>query len=87
MQKSASITRTWGDCYGYLLVATGRAEVMLDPALNIWDAAALLPVIQEAGGSYTDWRGSASIDAGEGVATNGKLHAQVLGYLDPHSAG
>ncbi len=49
--------RTWGDCYGHVLVATGRAEIMLDPVMSVWDCAVLLPIIEEAGGTFTDWRG------------------------------
>ena len=78
LQRAASITRTWGDCYGYLLVATGRAEVMVDPMLNIWDAAAVQPIVEEAGGTFTDWQGAPSIDAGEAIATNGHVLAEVL---------
>ena len=54
LQDAARLVRTWGDGYGYLLVATGRAEVMVDPAMNLWDAAPLQTVIEEAGGTYTD---------------------------------
>jgi histidinol phosphatase-like enzyme (inositol monophosphatase family) len=60
IEQQASITRTWGDAYGYLLVATGRAEVMIDPIFNIWDGAAILPVIQESGGIFSDWKGVAT---------------------------
>jgi len=73
--------RTWADCYGYALVATGRAEIALDPAMNVWDCAALLPVIEEAGGRFTDWRGRRTIRGGEAVATNGVLHEETLALL------
>jgi histidinol-phosphatase len=73
--------RTWGDCYGYVLVATGRADVMIDPIMNVWDCAPLLPVIMEAGGTFTDWRGNATIRGGDAVATNGRLHQSVLSLL------
>jgi fructose-1,6-bisphosphatase/inositol monophosphatase family enzyme len=73
--------RTWGDCYGYALVATGRAEAALDPVMNVWDCAALLPIVEEAGGRFTDWRGRRTIRGGEAVATNGVLHAAVLDVL------
>src|SRR5262249_41042205 len=76
-----ALQRTWGDCYAYVLVATGRAEVALDPAMNIWDCAALLPIVEEAGGRFTDWRGRRTIDGGDAVATNGVLHGTVLEYL------
>ena len=79
LQKSAYITRTWGDCYGYLLVATGRAEVMIDPILNVWDAAAVQPIVEEAGGTFTDWQGTPTIHAGEAIATNGNVLEEVLG--------
>jgi histidinol phosphatase-like enzyme (inositol monophosphatase family) len=81
LQSAARLSRTWGDAYGYLLVATGRADVMIDPLMNLWDAAPLLPILREAGGTYTDWRGRAEIDAGEGLGTNGHLLAEVLSYL------
>src|SRR5688500_4949077 len=83
LQASASITRTWGDCYGYLLVATGRAEVMVDPLLNIWDAAAVQPIIEEAGGTFTDWQGNPTIHAGEAIATNGLVLEEVLAITRP----
>jgi len=79
LEQAAYITRTWGDCYGYLLVATGRAEVMIDPMLNVWDAAAVQPIIEEAGGTFTDWQGTPTIHAGEAVATNGLVAEEVLG--------
>jgi fructose-1,6-bisphosphatase/inositol monophosphatase family enzyme len=70
--------RTWGDCYGYVLVATGRAEATLDPKMSIWDAAALLPILQEAGGTFTDWRGNPTIEGGEGIGTNGLVLPELL---------
>jgi histidinol phosphatase-like enzyme (inositol monophosphatase family) len=78
LQQSAYITRTWGDGYGYLLVATGRADVMLDPYMFLWDAASLQPILEEAGGTFTDWQGQPSIYSGEGLATNGLLYDEVL---------
>jgi len=75
------LTRTWGDCYGYLLVATGRAEIMIDPQLNPWDVAPMPPILREAGGGFTDWSGGDSIHAGDGAATNGKLLEAVRGVL------
>ena len=75
------LQRTWGDCYGYVLVATGRAEVALDPVVNVWGCAALLPIVEEAGGRFTDWRGRRTVSGGDAVATNGTLHAAVLDLL------
>jgi histidinol-phosphatase len=77
-----AVSQTWGDCYGYLLVATGRAELMTDPVLSPWDAAVLLPVITEAGGVYTDWRGRATVfDRAGVVATNAVLAEQIRSLL------
>jgi histidinol phosphatase-like enzyme (inositol monophosphatase family) len=87
LQKAAYITRTWGDCYGYLLVATGRAEVMVDPLMNLWDAAALQPILEEAGGTFTDWKGNATIHAGESIATNGLVLEEVLAVTRPFATG
>ncbi|MFV1969127.1 MAG: histidinol-phosphatase [Pirellulaceae bacterium] len=85
LEQTAYITRTWGDAYGYLLVATGRAEVMVDPLMNVWDAAAIQPVIVEAGGSFTDWRGEPTIYHGEGVATNAHVRDEVLAITRTHT--
>jgi histidinol phosphatase-like enzyme (inositol monophosphatase family) len=77
-----AVSQTWGDCYGYLLVATGRAELMTDPVLSPWDAAVLLPVITEAGGVYTDWRGRATVFERAGVvATNALLADEIRSRL------
>ena len=78
LEKQAYITRTWGDAYGYLLVATGRAEVMVDPEMNLWDAAAILPVMVESGGTFTDWNGNPTIHGGEGIGTNAAVLQEVL---------
>jgi histidinol-phosphatase len=78
---AAGMFRTWGDCYGYLLVATGRAEVALDPVMNVWDAAALLPILEEAGGSYTDWQGNQTIEGGEGIGTNAAVREELLALI------
>ncbi len=73
LAAAAEIVRTWGDCYGYLMVATGRAEVMVDPRLGAWDAACFLPIVTEAGGSFTDWTGKITAFGGSAIATNGAL--------------
>lgn len=83
LESAAYVSRTWGDCYGYLLVATGRAEVMVDPIMSIWDAAAVLPILQEAGGSFTNWAGEATIYSEEGIGSNGHVHDEVLRATRP----
>lgn len=78
LSESVYFCRTWGDAYGYYLVATGRVEVMIDPMLNIWDAAAVQPIIEEAGGRFTDWADAERIDAGEAIGSNGLVHGEVI---------
>lgn len=78
LQSATRITRTWGDAFGYLLVATGRAEIMIDAIMNLWDTAAIQPVIEEAGGRFFDWSGKPSVHSGEAIATNGQLASEVL---------
>lgn len=81
LARRTRLQRTWGDCYAYVLVATGRAEVALDPMMNLWDCAALAPIIREAGGHFTDWKGRDTIHANEAVATNAALHGAVIDVL------
>jgi len=81
LRRRVKTERGWGDCYGHMLVATGRAEIMLDPALHEWDAAPLIPILEEAGGRFTDWRGRRTISGGDGFATNGALYEEVLGVV------
>ncbi len=81
LQQAAWFTRTWGDGYGYLLVATGRADLMVDPIVSPWDIAAIAPVIVEAGGVFTDWQGIATTKGTQAVGTNGILHTQILELL------
>jgi histidinol-phosphatase len=82
LQRRAKTNRTWGDCYGYVLVATGRADVMLDPVMNVWDCAPLLPIIEEAGGTFTDWCGKRTIAGGNSIATNGLLFDEVMAIVN-----
>jgi histidinol-phosphatase len=81
LAAKTKMNRTWGDCYGYLLVATGRAEIMLDPQMNPWDCAPLMPIMQEAGGHFTTWGGEATIWGPDGAGTNAALHDQVVAVL------
>lgn len=83
LQSMAYVSRSWGDGYGYLLVATGRAELMVDPIVNPWDVAAVAPVITEAGGKFTSWAGIEDIRAGHCLASNGKVHEIAIRELKP----
>lgn len=79
--RSTKLQRTWGDAYGHILVATGRAEIMLDPRMAVWDNGPLLPILEEAGGRFTDWQGNATIHGGNAFSTNGHLHETVKQML------
>jgi len=81
MQRATHVQRGWGDCYGHCLVATGRLDVMLDPVMNPWDCSALIPILQEARGTFTDWSGAATTTGGDAFSTNGRLFSSVLDRL------
>jgi len=80
--EECRLHRTWGDAYGHMMVATGRADIMFDPLLNIWDAAPLLPIMQESGGVFLDFLGHAVIDSGHGFSANEKLAPVVLSAVE-----
>lgn len=81
LMSATRISRGWGDVYGYVLVATGRAEIMLDPKMNPWDCAAIAPIVREAGGRFTTWAGEETIWGADAVATNGLLYDEVIRVL------
>lgn len=87
IEEACGLVRTWGDGYGYLLVATGRADIMIDPLLNPWDAAAVDVVVTEAGGRFSDWHGRDSIESGDGIATNGLVHDAALRHIANPAGG
>ena len=81
LQQRALFARTWGDCYGHCLVATGRAEVMIDPVMASWDAGPFPVILTEAGGRFTSLAGKVTMHGESGVSTNGRLHDEVLRKL------
>jgi histidinol-phosphatase len=81
LQQRAAFSRTWGDCYGHALVATGRVEVQVDPVMKPWDAGPFLTIVTEAGGQFTTLDGEATLHGGSGISTNGLLHDEVLREL------
>jgi histidinol-phosphatase len=85
VKRSGLQMRTWGDGYGYALVATGRIEAMVDPHAEFYDLAAMPVIMAEAGGRFSDWSGSARPDGGSGLATNGHVHQAVLDLLSSGS--
>jgi histidinol phosphatase-like enzyme (inositol monophosphatase family) len=76
--RSAGLYRTWGDCFGYFALATGGADVMLDPKLAYWDVAAIVPVVEGAGGRVSSWSGGDPLAEPSLIATAGPLHDEVL---------
>jgi histidinol-phosphatase len=78
IQRVAYFRTGWGDAYGYLLVATGRVELMLDPVMSVWDCAPFPPILKEAGGYFGDWQGNRTIYANEAMATTSTLMPEVL---------
>ena len=82
LARASRLCRTWGDCYGYLLLAAGWADIVVDPIMNPWDIAALVPVIRGAGGAITDWTGGPAYPADSTVAAaTPELHAAALAQL------
>jgi myo-inositol-1(or 4)-monophosphatase len=75
--------RSWGDCFGYTLLASGGADIMADPVLNLWDVAALLPVLRGAGAAVSDWHGGPPDEAESLVAAHPEIHPEVLRLLNP----
>jgi len=73
--------RGFGDFYGFVLVAQGAGDIMLEHGVHAWDVAALIPIVEEAGGKMTDWKGAVDISKPDVLATNGKLHSTVLKLL------
>src|ERR1035437_4913127 len=81
--KRVMLYRNWGDCYGYYLIATGFADIMIDPIMSIWDSMALIPVIRGAGGTITDYHGNDPV-AGKSIIAAGsaKIHKEVIKILN-----
>lgn len=79
--RQAWRSRAYGDFYGYMLVAEGAVDAMVYPELSLWDVAALIPIVTEAGGTFTDLAGRSGPGGGSALASNGKLHADLLERL------
>jgi histidinol-phosphatase len=73
--------RGFGDFYGFVLVAQGSGEVMVEHGVHPWDVAAIKPLVEEAGGRYSDWDGGPSINRPDVLISNGRLHEEVLALL------
>lgn len=81
IQQATRFQVGWGDAYGHCLVATGRAELMLDPIMDVWDCGPFPPILEEAGGYFGDWQGNPTIHASEALSTNQALLPEVLALI------
>jgi histidinol phosphatase-like enzyme (inositol monophosphatase family) len=82
MQRRVRVARSWGDCYGHFLVAAGRADLMIDPELKVWDVAALKPCVEGAGGRLTELSGENPPLGTSALSSNGRLHEVALAVLN-----
>lgn len=80
--SSVKLYRNWGDCYGYYLLATGYADIMIDPIMSLWDLMALIPVIKGAGGIITDYHGNSASHGTSIVAAPKEIHSDVIRILN-----
>lgn len=80
--NSVWLYRNWGDCYGYYLLATGFADIMIDPIMSVWDTMALLPIVNGAGGIITDYHGHDATKGNSIIAATPKLHSKVIELLN-----
>jgi len=83
--KKVAYCRSWGDCYGYYLVATGKADVMVDPIVNSWDFHGVIPIIQGAGGKITNWIGEDAAGSNSAIAAGSEIHNKVVSFLNHQS--
>lgn len=86
LQRRGAIVRTWGDAYGYFLVATGRADAIVDYTVQLYDVAPMSVIVEEAGGRFTSTSGVNSLHTGSGLATNGLIHEPLLDTLGSETA-
>ena len=83
--EQVRVFRTWGDCYGYLLLASGFADIMVDPIMNPWDLQPVIPVVRGAGATITAWNGDDPTKAASAIAAPAALHAEVVRILNASS--
>lgn len=81
LQNQTYLSRNWGDCYSFVSVATGRADIAVDPRMEPWDSGPMITILEEAGGRFTSWSGERTIWGPDALATNGVLHDEVLALL------
>lgn len=82
LMRKVKLYRQWGDCYGYYLLASGFAHIMIDPIMSAWDKLALIPIIKGAGGIITDYHGHDAVKGDSIVAATPIIHNEVIGILN-----
>lgn len=82
LMRKVKLYRQWGDCYGYYLVASGFAQIMIDPIMNVWDTMALIPIIKGAGGIITDYQGKNAEEGESIIAATPNIHKEVISILN-----
>jgi len=74
--------RTWGDCFGYYLLASGFADIVIDPIMSVWDTMSLIPIIRGAGGVITDYHGNDPVEGNSIIAALHGIHSEVINILN-----
>jgi myo-inositol-1(or 4)-monophosphatase len=82
LAMEVKLYRNWGDCYGYYLLSTGYADIMIDPIMSVWDSMALIPIVRGAGGTITDYEGNDPVNGKSIVASSPKIHSEVISILN-----
>jgi myo-inositol-1(or 4)-monophosphatase len=82
LTNEVKLYRNWGDCYGYYLLVTGYADIMIDPIMSIWDSMALIPIVNGAGGMITDYEGNDPVLGNSVVASNKEIHSEIIKLLN-----
>ena len=82
LTKKVKLYRNWGDCYGYYLLATGYADIMIDPIMSPWDLLPLIPIIRGAGGTITDYQGNDPVKGKSALASSPQIHSEIISILN-----
>lgn len=82
LMRKVKLYRHWGECYGYYLVASGFAQIMVDPIMSVWDKMALIPIIKGAGGIITDYQGKDALKGDSIIAATPNIHREVIEILN-----
>lgn len=81
--RMVRLYRNWGDCYGYYLLATGFADIMMDAVMSPWDSLPIIPIVRGAGGTVSDYQGNDPVRGTSIVASSPEIHEQLISILNP----